>query len=63
VAPEHRVTDGKDYLLSPFRKSQVTAVSEMLDAAAEAVMMVLTEGEGPAMNRFNRKDKEVDPES
>jgi hypothetical protein len=35
----------------------------MLDAAVEAVKVVLTEGEGPAMNRFNRKEKEAGPES
>jgi peptidyl-tRNA hydrolase, PTH1 family len=63
VAPEHKVTDGKDYLLAPFRKAQLAVVSEMLDAAVEAVKVVLTEGEGPAMNRFNRKEKEAGPES
>ena len=63
VAPEHKVADGKDYLLSPFRKSQMAAVSEMLEAGVEAVKVILTEGEGPAMNRFNRKEKEASPES
>jgi peptidyl-tRNA hydrolase len=63
VAPEHKVTDGKDYLLAPFRKAQLAVVSEMLVAAEEAVKVVLTEGEGPAMNRFNRKEKEAGPES
>lgn len=56
VAPEHKVSDGKDYLLSPFRKAQMAAVSNMLEAAADAVKMILAEGEAPAMNRFNRKE-------
>lgn len=58
VAPEHKVSDGKDYLLSPFRKAQMAAVSGMLEAAVDAVKMILAEGEAPAMNRFNRKEEE-----
>ncbi|MGA8620496.1 MAG: aminoacyl-tRNA hydrolase [Candidatus Sulfotelmatobacter sp.] len=56
VAPDHKVEDGKGYLLSPFRKSQMAAVDEMLDTAAEAVKVILTEGAAAAMNRFNRKE-------
>jgi peptidyl-tRNA hydrolase, PTH1 family len=56
VAPEHEVSDGKEYLLSPMRKAQLKVVGEMLDVAAEAVKVILTEGEAAAMNRFNRKE-------
>ncbi len=56
VAPEHKVEDGRGYLLSPFRKSQMAAVDKMLDTAAEAVEVILTEGAAAAMNRFNRKE-------
>ena len=56
VAPEHKVNDGKDYLLSPFRKAQLMVMGEMLDTTVEAVKVILTEGEAPAMNRFNRKE-------
>jgi len=56
VAPDHKVEDGKGYLLSPFRKAQTAAVDEMLDTAAEAVKVILTEGAAAAMNRFNRKE-------
>jgi PTH1 family peptidyl-tRNA hydrolase len=59
VAPEHKVEDGKDYLLSPFRKAQMTTVDEMLDAAEEAVKMILAEGPAAAMNQFNRKDSDL----
>jgi peptidyl-tRNA hydrolase, PTH1 family len=58
VAPEHKVSDGKDYLLSPFRKAQMTAVSDMLEAAVDAVKAILVDGEATAMNRLNRKEKE-----
>jgi PTH1 family peptidyl-tRNA hydrolase len=48
IAPEKKI-------LKPFRKSQLKAVDEMLDTAAEAVKVILTEGRAAAMNRFNRK--------
>lgn len=58
VAPERKVEDGMSYLLSPMRKAQLEVVDEMLDAAADAVKVILTEGEAAAMNRFNRKPEE-----
>lgn len=48
IAPEKKI-------LKPFRKSQLKLVDEALDAAAEAVRVILTEGRAAAMNRFNRK--------
>jgi peptidyl-tRNA hydrolase, PTH1 family len=56
VAPEHKVEDGKEYLLSPMRKKELAVVDEMLETAAEAVNAVLTEGAAAAMNKFNRKE-------
>ena len=58
VAPEHKVENGKDYLLSPFRKAQMATVDEMLNVAEDAVKMILAEGPAAAMNRFNRKEKD-----
>ena len=55
IAPEHAITSGKDYVLSPWKKKLDTAVDEMLDAAADAVEMILRQGAGAAMTRFNRK--------
>jgi PTH1 family peptidyl-tRNA hydrolase len=57
VAPEHKLSDGKDYLLSPFRKAQMTTLDEMLDTAEEAVKAILKDGPAAAMNRFNRKEE------
>jgi PTH1 family peptidyl-tRNA hydrolase len=57
VAPDHKVEDGKGYLLSPFRKAQMAAVDEMLETAAQAVKAILTDGAAAAMNRFNRKEE------
>ena len=59
IAPEKKVADGVKYVLTPFRKRQLKVVDEVLDKAAEAVKVILTEGPDAAMNRFNRKP---DPE-
>jgi peptidyl-tRNA hydrolase, PTH1 family len=58
VAPDDPRKGGARYILSPFRKSQLVAVDEMLDLAAQAVNLALSEGVKAAMNRFNRKNKE-----
>jgi PTH1 family peptidyl-tRNA hydrolase len=57
VAPERKVEDGERYLLSPFRKADLVVVDGMLDTAADAVKVILTEGAAVAMNRFNRKEE------
>ena len=55
IAPDNPVGDGAKYVLSQFRKSQYPVIDEVLDTAAEAVKVILTEGVQAAMNRFNRK--------
>jgi peptidyl-tRNA hydrolase, PTH1 family len=55
IAPEKKI-------LKPFRKRQLKVVDGVLDLAAEAVDVILTEGPGAAMNRFNRKKDEDDAE-
>jgi PTH1 family peptidyl-tRNA hydrolase len=53
IAPEKKI-------LKPFTKRQLKVVDGVLDLAAEAVEVILTEGPGAAMNRFNRKKDEED---
>jgi peptidyl-tRNA hydrolase, PTH1 family len=62
VAPQSPAKGGANYILSPFRKSQLVAVDELLDLAATAVQVVFEEGVAAAMNRFNRKNKPDEPE-
>ena len=59
VAPEYKLTNGRDYLLSPMRKAQLPLADEALDASSEAVRMILTLGASAAMNRFNRKENDA----
>jgi peptidyl-tRNA hydrolase, PTH1 family len=56
VAPDHKVSDGPGYLLSPLRKKELEVVSGMLDTAEDAVKTILKDGPAAAMNRFNRKE-------
>src|SRR5438105_7290400 len=51
IAPEKKI-------LKQFRKAQLKIVDEVLDKAAEAVKVIVTEGAAAAMNRFNRKPEE-----
>jgi PTH1 family peptidyl-tRNA hydrolase len=49
---------GKDYLLSPMRKADLTVLDEVLDRVATATRRILSDGPAVAMNEFNRKDRE-----
>ena len=62
ISPGHKLADGAQYVLSSIKKSQYEMVDQMLDAAASAAEMVLTEGPDAAMNRFNRKAETEGPE-
>jgi peptidyl-tRNA hydrolase, PTH1 family len=55
ISPDRPVGDGAKYVLSQIRKAQYTVIDQTLDAAAEAVNVILTQGASVAMNRFNRK--------
>ncbi|MGA3334912.1 MAG: aminoacyl-tRNA hydrolase [Terracidiphilus sp.] len=47
---------GRDYLLSPMRKADLTVLDEVLDRVATATRRVLELGPAAAMNEFNRKE-------
>jgi len=47
---------GRDYLLSPMSKRDLTIMDEVLDRVSTAVRRIVGGGPGPAMNEFNRRD-------
>ena len=49
---------GTGYLLSPLRKRELLELGDGIDEAVCAVEVILNEGTGPAMSRFNKKVKE-----
>ena len=55
VQPEHPVGDLAEYVLRPMRKPELEIAAEMVEQAAEAVELILTQGVARAMNRFNRR--------
>lgn len=56
VAPERKISDGKEYLLAPMKKSMLEQLDAVLDTTEDAVKMILKEGPAAAMNCFNRKE-------
>ncbi len=52
----HRKGNGKDYVLSPFEESEKEIIGKVLEAAADAVILILRRGIGPAMNEYNPLD-------
>jgi PTH1 family peptidyl-tRNA hydrolase len=48
---------GRDYLLSPMRKADLTVLDEVLDRVATATRRILEAGPAAAMNEFNRRSE------
>ena len=57
IAAEGGRRPGRDYLLSPMRKADLTVLDEVLDRVATAVRRILSEGPAAAMNEFNRRER------
>lgn len=56
VQPDGVASDRAEYVLSRFRKADLQSVADMVERAADAVMLILREGIQTAMNRYNRRD-------
>ncbi len=55
VDPGHPLTDSKDYLLSPMRRSLYKELDELLEYSARAVESTIAEGVAQSMTKFNRR--------
>ncbi len=55
IHPDHTVRDAAEFVLSPFRKTQLGEVDELLDYASQAVESILAEGVEKSMTKFNRR--------
>lgn len=53
IHPGRPLYDAARFVTSPWRKADLPAVGQMLDRAADAVLMLLREGMAPTMNRYN----------
>ncbi|MBQ9337386.1 MAG: aminoacyl-tRNA hydrolase [Lentisphaeria bacterium] len=52
----HRKGTGADYVLSPFEEEEMPVVDRVLDAAVQALILLLRRGLAAAMNEYNPKD-------
>jgi PTH1 family peptidyl-tRNA hydrolase len=55
----HRTGNGADYVLSPFEEDEKPVIDKVLDAAADAVILILRRGLSQAMNEYNPRDYAV----
>jgi peptidyl-tRNA hydrolase, PTH1 family len=55
VKPEYPLEDMADYVLGTMRKPEREIATQMSGDAADAVELILSEGVGKAMARFNRR--------
>ncbi len=55
VKPEYPLEDMADYVLGAMRKPEREIAAQMTADAADAVELILSEGVGKAMSRFNRR--------
>ncbi len=63
VQPDHPVGDLAAYVLHPLKRAELEQAGEMIDEAAQAVEVILAEGAGRAMTRFNKRvPQELDEE-
>lgn len=55
----HRTGNGADYVLSPFEEAEKPVIDKVLDAAADAVILILRRGLSQAMTEYNPRDYAV----
>jgi PTH1 family peptidyl-tRNA hydrolase len=55
IHPGRPVNDGAEFVLAPFRRSQLKELDELIGYTADAVRSIIAEGVEKAMTKFNRR--------
>jgi PTH1 family peptidyl-tRNA hydrolase len=55
IHPGHPLRDGAEFVLAPFKRSQMQELEELVDYGADAVTSIIAEGVSKAMTKFNRR--------
>ena len=55
IHPGHPIRDGAEFVLAPFKRSQMKELEELVDYGADAVRSIIAEGVVMAMTKFNRR--------
>ena len=63
IHPGHPLASGTEYLLSPFRRSQLKELEQLVADGADAVVSIIAEGVEKAMTKFNRRAQGLNEEA
>ena len=55
IHPGHPIRDGAEFVLAPFKRSQIKELDDLIGLAADAVRSVIAEGVEKSMTKFNRR--------
>ena len=55
IHPGHTIRDGAEFVLAPFKRSQMKELDDFVDYAAGAVRSIIAEGVEKAMTKYNRR--------
>jgi PTH1 family peptidyl-tRNA hydrolase len=55
--------DVEHYVLQPFPKTDLEQLAEIVRTACEAVLEIIGSGVRPAMNRFNTRERKLEPDN
>ena len=55
IHPGHPLRDGAEFVLAPFKRSQMKELEELVDYGAGAVRSIIAEGVVMAMTKYNRR--------
>jgi len=55
IHPGHPIRDGAEFVLAPFKRSQMKEMDELVDYGADAVRAIIAEGVEKAMTKYNRR--------
>ena len=57
--PDHPLSSRKEYVLRPMKKSELEIAAEMIADAGDAVEILLSKGIEAAMNKYNRRERQL----
>jgi len=55
IHPGHPLTSGAEFVLAPFKRSQIKELDDFVGRAADAVRSITAEGVEKSMTKFNRR--------
>ena len=57
--PDHPLSSRKEYVLRPMKKAELEIAAEMIADAGDAVEILLSKGIEAAMNKYNRRERQL----